>query len=65
MIGKNSMKISLPEKDDFYCHLNMEDTTDRDYGHAKRVWKVFDIKNLGEYHDLHVQSDTLLLHDVW
>ena len=37
MIGKNSTKISLPEKDDFYCHLNMEDTTDRDYGHAKRV----------------------------
>ena len=33
--------------------------------HAKRVCKDFEIKNLGEYHDLHVQSDTLLLADVF
>ena len=28
--------------------------------HAKRVWKDFEITNLGEYHDLYIQSDTLL-----
>ena len=39
----------------------MEDITDADYVHAKRVCKDFEIKNLGEYHDLHVQSNTLLL----
>ena len=39
----------------------MEDITDADYAHAKRVCKEFEIKNLGEYHDLFVQSDTLLL----
>ena len=39
----------------------MEDITDADYAHAKRVCKDFEIKNLGEYHDLYVQGNTLLL----
>ena len=39
----------------------MEDITDADYAHAKRVCKDFKIKNLGEYHDLYIQSNTLLL----
>ena len=43
----------------------MEDITDTDYAHAKRVCKDFEIKNSGEYHDLYVQSDTLLLADVF
>ena len=38
----------------------MEDATDADYGHAKRVCKNFKIKSFGEYHDLYVQSNTLL-----
>ena len=33
--------------------------------HPKRVCKDFEIKNLREYHDLYVQSDTLLLADVF
>ena len=56
-------ETSLREKEDFYSHLNMEDITDADYVHAKKVCKDFEIKNLGEY-DLYVQSDTLLLADV-
>ena len=55
----------LPEKEDFYSHLIMEDITDADYAHSKRVCKDFEIKNLGEYHDLYVQSDTLLLADAF
>ena len=43
----------------------MEDITDSDYTPAKRVCKDFEIKNFGEYHDLYVQSDTLLLADVF
>ena len=42
----------------------MEDITDSDYTHAKRVCKDLAMKNLGGYPDLHVQSDTLLLADV-
>ena len=58
-------QTSLPEKEDFYSHLNMEDITDADYAHAKRVCKDFGIKYLGEHHDLHVQSDKLLLADAF
>ena len=43
----------------------MEDITDADYAHAKRVCKDFEIKKLGQYHDLYVQSNTLLLADVF
>ena len=38
----------------------MEDITEADYAHAKRIPKYFEIKILGEYHDLHVQSNTFL-----
>ena len=41
----------------------MEDITDADYVHKKRVCRDFETKNVGEYHDLYVQSDTLLLAD--
>ena len=58
-------EASLPEKQDFYGHLNMEDTTDAEQAHRKRVCKDFEIKNSGEYHDLYVQNDTLLLADVF
>ena len=38
----------------------MEDITDADYAHTQRVCKDFETKNLREYHDLYVQSDTFL-----
>ena len=56
---------TLLEKEEFYSNLNMEDITDADYMHAKRVYKDFEIKNLGEYHDLYLKSDTLLLVDLF
>ena len=43
----------------------MEDITDVDHRHAKRVFKNLNNKNLGDYHDLYVQSDTLWLADVF
>ena len=52
-------------ENDFYSHLNIEDIADADYAHAKRISKDFEIKNLREYHDLYVQSDTLLLAAVF
>ena len=59
------MKHHCLKREEFYSNLNMEDITDSDYMHAKRVWKDFEIKNLGKYHDLYLKSDTLLLADVF
>ena len=58
-------EASLPKKEDFYSHLNMEDITGADYAQPKRVCKDFEVINFGEHHDLYVQSDTLLLADVF
>ena len=44
--------------------MYLEDTTDKDYTHAQKVFEEFSLKNLANYHDLYVQSDTLLLADV-
>ena len=63
-------ETSLPDKEAFYSSLNMEDITDVDYRYAKRVFNGVTLKslinkNLGDYHVLYVQSDTLLLADVF
>ena len=58
-------ETSLPEKEDFYSHLNMENIADTDYAHAKRVCNNFEIKKFGEYHVLYVKSNTLLSTDVF
>ena len=58
-------ETSLPDKTAFYSELNLEDITCKDCLHAQKVWEVFEINNLGEYHDLYVQSDTLLLGDAF
>ena len=55
----------LPKKEKSYTSLNMEGIIDVDYRHAEKVWKDFKIKNIGEYHDLYAQSDTLLLSDIF
>ena len=64
-IWKKFDETALPAKEAFYSNLNLEDISDEDYAHAQKVWDVFKINNLGDYHDLYVQSDTLLLEDVY
>ena len=58
-------ETTLSEKEDFYIQLTMEDITNADHAHANRVFKDYERKNLEEYHDLYIQSDTLLLADVF
>ena len=62
---QRSDETSLPDKEAFYSNLNMEDITDVEYKHGKTVFEYLINKNLGDYHDLYVQSDTLLLADVF
>ena len=58
-------ETSLSDKETFYSNLHMVDITDVDHRHVKRVFKSLNKKHLGDYRDLYVQSDTLLLADVF
>ena len=55
----------LPPKKEFYSSLNFQEISDADYIHAQKVWKNFDIKNFGQYHDLYLILDTVLLADAF
>ena len=60
---QRSNETTLSNKKVFYSKLYLEDITDEDYILTQKVFEEFKLKNLGEYHDLYVQSDTLLLAD--
>lgn len=55
----------LPEKEKFYNQINARHISDADYAHAQNVWKNFEIKTLGQYSDLYLMTDVLLLADVF
>ena len=56
---------SLPRKEQFYSRLNMSGVSDAEYMHACKVWDEFGIKNMGEYHDLYLRTDVILLANVF
>ena len=62
---KKFSEEKLPPKEKLFSKLNDCEVSDEDYNHAQRIWKEFGIKNLGEYHDLYLKSDVLLLADVF
>ncbi|KAK5648360.1 hypothetical protein RI129_003252 [Pyrocoelia pectoralis] len=55
----------LPAKTAFFSHLHNEDVTDEDYMHAVNVWNTFRLETLGQYSDLYLKTDVLLLADVF
>ena len=62
---KKFSEETLPAKEEFFSKLNDCGISDEDFDHAQRIWKEFGMKNLGEYHDLYLKSDVLLLADVF
>ena len=58
-------ETKLPPKEAFYSKLMGEGISNEDYEHAKKVWEVFDMKTLQDYHDLYNETDVLLLADVF
>ena len=58
-------ETKLPPKEAFYSKLTGEGISNEDYEHAKKVWEVFGMKTLQDYHDLYNKTDVLLLADVF
>ena len=58
-------KTELPAKEEFYSILNNEHITDEQYKHAQNVWNTFKLQSMGDYHNLYLKSDILLLADVF
>ena len=58
-------QTQLPKRDDFYSLLTNEEISESEYAHAQKVWETFGIENMGQYHDLYLKSDVLLLADIF
>ena len=54
----------LPPKEAFFNDLTRKHISDEDYRHTKLVWKTFNMKTLGNFHDIYLCYDVLLLADV-
>ena len=61
----NLGKKQLPPKESFYSNLTESHIEDDEYERAQRIWKHFGLKNIGQYHDLYLRTDVLLLTDVF
>ena len=62
---KKLEETKLPPKEAFYSRLNDGGISDEDYAHDKKVWKMFNMKTLKDYHELYNEVDVLLLADVF
>ena len=58
-------ETQLPPISAIYSNLNMSSISEEDYQHAQRFWKEFRIRNLGDYHDLYLRMDVVLLANVF
>lgn len=58
-------ETQLPSKSSFFNSLNESYISDSDYDYAHKIWKYFNIKYLGEYTDIYIKADVLLLCDIF
>ena len=63
--GIDLTRPKLPPISAFYSNLNMSSISEEDYEHTQRVWKEFGIRSLGDYHDLYLRTDVVLLANVY
>ena len=58
-------ETKLPPINEFYSKLYDSNVDKKDYAHAQKVWSHFGFKNMGEYHDLYLKTDVVLLADIF
>jgi len=58
-------ETQLPEKEKFYSSLSGKGIRDEDYAHVQEVWTTFGCQTIGDYHELYVATDVVLLADVF
>ena len=59
------LEVTLPQNEAFYSKLSDEGISDEDFSHGLKVWETFSCATLGDYHDLYLRRDVLLLADVF
>ena len=59
------LETRLPPIEEFYSSLKQSGITQEEYERAQRVWEAFDLKTMGDYHDLYVTTDTLFRRRLW
>ncbi|KYN04792.1 hypothetical protein ALC62_04330 [Cyphomyrmex costatus] len=55
----------LPPRESFHSSLTGDTVSESDYAHAENVWQRFSVRTLGEYSDLYLKTDVMLLADVF
>jgi hypothetical protein len=58
-------EIQLPPQEAFFSNLTNKSISDADYEYAHKIWEKYEIRDLGEYSDLYLKTDVILLADIF
>ena len=65
MIGRSSKRTAYPLIEAFYSKLSLSGISECDYDYAQKVWREFVMMDVGDYHDLYLKTDVLLLSNIF